>query len=117
VKYSYPNIRKITEIEGIRMLNIEDIAAMKLSAITNRGAKKDFYDLYFLLQKYTMNEIVSFYKEKYPNQELFYTLKSLTYFEDAEVQIEPKLIQIVEWETVKSKIEEVVYQYLKENTQ
>ncbi len=35
---------------GIRMFSLEDIAAMKLNAICGRGSKKDFYDLYYLLQ-------------------------------------------------------------------
>ncbi len=47
------------------MAGIKDIAAMKLSAITGRGTKKDFVDLYFLLRQYELKEILGFYNEKF----------------------------------------------------
>ena len=49
IKFHYPFIRPFVVIDNIRMASIEDIAAMKLDAITGRCSKKDFYDLFFLL--------------------------------------------------------------------
>ena len=46
IKFHYPFIRPFVIIENVRMASIEDIAAMKLDAITGRGSKKDFYDLF-----------------------------------------------------------------------
>lgn len=57
---------------------------MKLSAITNRGTKKDFIDLYFLLKQYSIKDLLALYQEKYPTTTLFATIKSLSYFDDAE---------------------------------
>ena len=54
IKYPYPLINKVLEIDGLRLLSVEDIIAMKLSAIANRGAKKDFVDIYELLKKYSI---------------------------------------------------------------
>lgn len=48
-------------IEDIRMLSTKDIAVMKLSAIAEGGSKKDFIDLCFLLQEFTLKEMLSFY--------------------------------------------------------
>lgn len=105
IKFHYPFIRPFVVIENIRMASIEDIAAMKLDAITGRGSKKDFYDLFFLLKQYSINELFSFYTEKYPHQTTFHVARSLTYFEDAEMQPNPAVFdKTITWEVVKQKI-------------
>ncbi len=105
IKFHYPFIRPIVIIENIRMASLEDIAAMKLDAITGRGSKKDFYDLFFLLKQYSIDELFSFYTEKYPHQTTFHVARSLTYFEDAEMQPNPVVFdKTITWEVVKQKI-------------
>ena len=105
IKFHYPFIRPIVIIENIRMASLEDIAAMKLDAITGRGSKKDFYDLFFLLKQYSIDELFSFYTEKYPHQTTFHVARSLTYFEDAEMQPNPVVFdKTITWELVKQKI-------------
>jgi predicted nucleotidyltransferase component of viral defense system len=37
---------------------LHDNLAMKLSAITNRGAKKDFFDLHHLIKVFGLKEII-----------------------------------------------------------
>ena len=49
----------------LRIAGIKDIIAMKLAAITGRGSKKDFFDIYFLLKKFCLKEMVEMYHEKY----------------------------------------------------
>ena len=44
------------------MLSIEDIIPMKLSAIAGRGSKKDFYDIYFLLDTFTLSQMFDLFK-------------------------------------------------------
>lgn len=105
IKFHYPFIRPFVIIENIRMASIEDIAAMKLDAITGRGSKKDFYDLFFLLQHYSIDELFSFYSEKYPHQTTFHVIRSLSYFEDAEIQPNPIVLdKTISWDVVKQKI-------------
>jgi len=105
IKFHYPFIRPFVVIENIRMASIEDIAAMKLDAITGRGSKKDFYDLFFLLQLYSIDELFSFYTEKYPHQTTFHVLRCLSYFDDAEIQPNPIVFdKTITWELVKQKI-------------
>ena len=105
IKFHYPFIRPFVIIENVRMASIEDIAAMKLDAITGRGSKKDFYDLFFLLQHYSIDELFSFYSEKYPHQTTFHVIRSLSYFEDAEIQPNPIVFdKTITWEVVKQKI-------------
>ena len=96
-------------VENIRMLSTKDIAAMKLNAIAGRGSKKDFIDLYFLLNEFSIIEMLSFYEKKYKDGSVFMVQKSLTYFEDADVQQQPQMFLDFEWEICKQKIiEEVV---------
>jgi predicted nucleotidyltransferase component of viral defense system len=105
IKFHYPFIRPFVIIENIRMASLEDIAAMKLDAITGRGSKKDFYDLFFLLQHYSLDELFLFYTEKYPHQTTFHVARSLTYFDDAEIQPNPIVFdKNITWKAVKEKI-------------
>lgn len=61
VNYTYPWLEDLIQEEGIRLAKYEDIAAMKIVAITGRGTKKDFIDLYFLLKKIPLAQILQFY--------------------------------------------------------
>lgn len=111
VNYSYDWISPIYEVSGIRLAAPPDIAAMKVNAIEGRGTKKDFIDMYMLLQNYTLAEILNFYQQKYPTYSIFRALRSLTYFEDAEMQLMPKMYIPVSWETMKNDIINCVKNY------
>ena len=93
VKYLYPRIQPLVEIEGIRMASLLEISAMKLWAITRRGSKKDFIDLYFLLDHFTFKEMFEFFQRKFPSIEPFMVLRSLTWFEDAEEEFVRRFVE------------------------
>ncbi len=111
VKYPYPLIKEIITIDGLRLSAIEDIIAMKLSAIANRGAKKDFFDIYELLKIYSLTDMFNFFSIKYPNIAHFHILKSLIYFDDAESDFNPVSLNNTDWEEVKVVIEKKVADY------
>ena len=67
-------------------------------------AKKDFIDMYFLLQHYTLDDILKFYAEKYPENSVFRGLMSLSYFEDAEDELMPKMFSNIQWDDMKQFI-------------
>ena len=105
----FPWIDDAVVEDGLRLASPKDIAAMKISAIVGRGSKKDFIDLYFLLQHYSLEDILGFYVQKYPQYSMFRVRMSLTYFEDAEKQENPTMFENIDWETVKKTIvQEVV---------
>lgn len=105
VYYScYPWLAEVVLEDGIRLASTNDIAAMKINAIEGRGTRKDFVDIYFLLQHYSLKEILEFYKAKYPNYSDFRALMSLTYFEDAEVQPMPKMFDSTTWSDMQNVI-------------
>ena len=90
----------------------KDIAAMKLSAISGRGSKKDFVDIYFLLKQFTLKELIEFYTQKYFDGSEYLVLKSLTYFNDADTDVDVNLIEDISWEEVKGKILDTVRDYV-----
>jgi predicted nucleotidyltransferase component of viral defense system len=104
VNYNYPTIRPIETHENIRMHSLEDIGAMKLNAIAGRGSRKDFIDLFHLLKRFRLAEIVGFYLEKYADGNEFMVRKSLTYFEDAEREAMPRMLASESWEEIKQAI-------------
>lgn len=115
VNYSYSWL-SLPVMEGnIRLAHLRDIAPMKLAAITGRGAKKDFTDLYFLLKDFSLNEMIELYEKKYPDGSAFLVLKSLIYFDDAEGDEMPQMLQSVSWEAIKQKIVDCHRQYTNEH--
>lgn len=83
VNYDSPWIDEVVEQDGLRLASVSEIAAMKVRAIVGRGTRKDFVDLYYLLQQFSIFQIMDLYHEKYPDFNDFIAVKSLTYFEDA----------------------------------
>jgi len=112
IKYDYPLLNPIQLIDGVRILSVEDIIPMKLSAIGSRGSKKDFYDFHYLLKNYTINEMFGLFKAKYPKTNLLHFYKSLTYFEDADTEANPITIIHSDWVDVKNEIKEKVNLFL-----
>lgn len=104
VNYHYPWIHESIAEDGILLASPIDIAAMKINAIEGRGTKKDFIDIYFLLQHYSLKEILTFYQNKYPENSIFRALMSLSYFDDAEEQFMPKMFSNVSWKDMKTYI-------------
>ena len=104
VDYNFELIEPVNVVDGIRLVSKKDIAAMKLTAIAGRGSKKDFVDVYQLLNEFSLVEMLSFYIQKYPNGSEFMVLKSLLYFDDAENEPNPIMLLPVSWDQIKEKI-------------
>lgn len=111
--YSYPLLRDKHTYSFMSMADIFDIALMKISAISGRGAKKYFIDLYFLLRQFSLSELLGAYKLKFGGDlsNLYHLKKSLVYFDDAEHGPMPKMLKTVDWEEIKefiiSKVKEL----------
>lgn len=105
----------VEHIGRIRIASELDVAALKLNAVCGRGAKKDFIDIYVLLQYYSFHELLSVFKKKIPRTDIGIVLKSLVYFEDAEHDEMPPLFIDVNWQTIKTTIEKKVKDYFINN--
>ncbi len=115
VNYPYAWIQPAYKEDQLRLAGKKDIAAMKLAAITGRGSRKDFIDIYFLLKEFDLQEMVSFYNEKYQDGSFFLVLKSLTYFDDAELEPQPYMLKKTDWERIKKTIIRSLDAFLKSN--
>ena len=90
---------------NICILTPADIAAMKILAISQRGRKRDFVDLYwYCSNREALEGIIQSAIFQYRGQEhnLPHILKSLVYFEDAENDPMPKLFFRADWRTIKA---------------
>lgn len=106
VRYRYPLLHPVREMDGVRLFSILDIGSMKLAAITNRGRKRDFFDLFFILRAYSLRHLLEAYNDKYSDGSEFLVRKSLVYFEDAEEDDIPSVFdKSVTWPIVKRTIE------------
>lgn len=111
--YPYPLLSTPIEWEGILLADLVDIALMKITAIASRGAKKDFVDLYYILQHLGPQNVFSRFSEKYPLDRLdpYHYMRSLTYFEDAEAEPDPRMLISWRWEDTKSYFKNVITEW------
>ena len=110
INYPYSWIDDAVKEDNIVLASPQDIAAMKINAIEGRGSKKDFIDIYFLLQHYSIHDILGFYAKIYPEYSIFRALMSMTYFEDAENQFMPRMFVNIDWEEIKETLRKEVSQ-------
>ena len=103
--YPYPLIKAPAIVNGISVASFTDIGCMKIDAIASRGTKRDFIDVYVILQKtkISFSRLIRAFSKKYASlgYNLIHIKKSLVYFNDAEEDPMPKMIAPVKWETVK----------------
>lgn len=102
----FPVIGSFVSEEGVKLFSVADIAAMKMHAVCGRGKKKDFFDIYALLKIHSWSLLREWYQMKYGNSQLFFLLKSITYFNDADEDADVDALETyrVSWETVKEEI-------------
>jgi len=115
-RYPYRLIRLRQRINGIDLASKEDIAAMKILAISQRGRRRDFIDIYYLIKEFGLAQIIEFVKEKYPMFNIYVGLTGLTYFKDADEDPEKgrfRLIKDVSWVKLKKFISSEIYNYKK----
>ena len=104
-KYPYLLLKPLQKLENICLASLEDIAAMKIIAISQRGKRRDFIDIYFLMKYFGLKEIIDFTLKKYPMFNIYVGLQGLIYFKDADDDIgEIRLLKNVEWSKVKTDI-------------
>lgn len=104
-KYPYKLIKPWIKTEYLNVASLEDIAAMKLLAITQRGWRRDFIDLYFLIKNLGIKNIFKFAEKKFPEFNPYNGLIALTFFEDAEKNVPEnrplRLFRPIDWPEIK----------------
>ena len=108
--YPYPMLEAGATIGGIKVASIPDIACMKIDAISTRGAKRDFIDLFFIAQNLPLGQLFKQFEKKYASlhYNLMHVKKSLVYFDDAESDLMPEMLRPAEWSKVKFFFQEEI---------
>jgi hypothetical protein len=115
--YPYPLLAEMMELDGIRVAGLLDIALMKLATISQRGAKRDFVDLYFICHSgYTLDDLLRRVAEKYPTVSYpsYHLLRALVYFADAEADESPSMLVSWDWTEIKRFFEDEVRRLMQE---
>lgn len=107
--FKYKLLDEVTFQSKIKLCSLRDIACMKLWAIQSRGTKRDFVDFYFILKKLGIQEILQDYRNKFGegNFNLLLIKKSLIFFDDAEPQLMPAMIEKADWDEIKKTLRKI----------
>ncbi len=108
IRHNYPLILPPIEEEGIRFLSKEDISAMKLHAIIQSGKRlKDFIDIYFLLEYFTLSQMVEFFTQKYSYASPMIAIRAVNFFNDIDESIDPpQLLKPLKVSQIRNRIRE-----------
>jgi hypothetical protein len=109
-EYRYPPLDSLdswpeydTDIASVR-----DLGAMKLLAIAQRGARKDFIDVYELLQNgAALRQMLDDFSEKFKADPIS-ALRGLTYFDDAETEPMPEMLKPLGWRELRAALGQAV---------
>src|SRR6185312_6797690 len=115
IRHGYPYIREAYRESGLSLLSEQDIIAMKLNAVSISGQRsKDFIDIYYALNHFSIKEIISFYAEKYRQLNSTHVIKSLIYYDDVDLADWPVMLKDpgLKWDNVKQKLRQAVMSLL-----
>jgi len=108
MEYRYPMLRKTIrwKEKGVVLASLDDLAAMKLSAVAQRGSRKDFVDVYALgMVHRPLPGLLRCYSRKFGIAEPSHVLYGLAWFADAERERMPRLIERWTWTEMKAAIQ------------
>jgi hypothetical protein len=90
---------------GCSLAGLDDLAAMKLLAVSQRGSRKDFLDVYALCRHgVSLGVMLECYRKKYSVDDIARILFSLCYFDDADPMPMPTMLLRITWEEVKDSL-------------
>jgi len=107
--YTDPFVFDMLQVDDIRLAPLAEIAAMKLEVIANGGRKKDFWDIHELLDRYSLNQMITFYEKRFPYGHSKQALVSqLSNFVQANEDFDPICLRGKHWELIKLDFEDLV---------
>ncbi|MFZ5468549.1 MAG: nucleotidyl transferase AbiEii/AbiGii toxin family protein [Myxococcota bacterium] len=108
--YPYPLLRPLVVAPPpwescVRLASIEDVLAMKLSAVGSRGARRDFVDLFFGMRHLGLGlvDVLALFDQKFrgARYDRYHFARAVTYFADAEKEPIPKMLAPLDWPELK----------------
>ena len=110
-----PLLKPAIPYKGISIASLQDILCMKLAALWQRGAKRDYVDIYFGIRKaVSLNELLDLMKKKYSEFAFseYHCLRSLSFFDDVADEPMPRMREDVSWDEVKAYLTEESRRFL-----
>lgn len=107
--YTDPFIRELDILDGIRMASVDDIVAMKMNVISRGGRKKDFWDIHYLLNRYSLKKMLSLHEERYEwEHNTSALIQNITNFSIADNLPDPQCFLNKDWDDIKLDLIEAV---------
>jgi hypothetical protein len=106
IEYRYPLLRETEPLgdTGARVAALDDLGAMKLAAVAQRGTRRDFVDVHALAKRFPLADLLDFYRRKYGVTDVTHVLYGLSYFDDAESEQMPDMLAPADWAAIKRDI-------------
>ena len=107
IEFRYPLLEPLATWPAyeVALAGLDDLACMKLSAIAQRGSRKDFYDVHALLTRHRpLAELLRLYQQKFGVSDISPVLYGLAYFDEAEAEPAPILLEKISWKQVKQDL-------------
>jgi len=103
----YPLIQPLFLVTRIRIASLDEIGAMKLAAIIGGGTRKDLVDLYYILQRVSLETLFRVAAMKFARVHSFAisATRPLAYFKDAEGLRMPRMVDKTPWTKMKRFLE------------
>lgn len=113
LSHKYPLLKQPIVHDGIRLASQDDIAAMKLNAISIDGTRvKDFIDMNYILDRMTLKSAIMCFENKYNLRNSFHAVRSLNYFEEVDLSDWPAMKdKSVTWDKIKKRLDKEVATY------
>lgn len=106
IRYPYPLLAPPEKLDGfpLPVASVRDLVAMKLSAIANRGAARDFWDLHTMLlaRDVLLDDALRLFEKKFASHDIGHVVRALCYFDDANAAPLPRGLQPERWESICS---------------
>jgi len=106
IEYRYPLLRGAEPLGDTeaRVAALDDLAAMKLAAVAQRGTRRDFVDVHALAARRPLADLLDLYRRKYGVTDITHVLYGLSYFDDAESEQMPDMLAPADWAAIKAAI-------------
>lgn len=115
LQFPYPFLAAPEKVEtcDLQLAQLQDLAAMKLLAVTQRGARKDFIDVYELLRRGgDLRTMLADYQKKFRVTSVISVLRALVYFDDAEREPMPEMLVPLVWAELKDELRSAVSRFM-----
>lgn len=111
LSHAYPLVGEINVYEDIRLASLQDIAAMKLNAISGNGTRiKDFIDIAYMAEYMSLHEMLESYQNKYKTMNVLIPVKALTFFDEINFKEPIKMLpsKKFNWKKIEKRLFEML---------